>query len=74
MSGQYNAGSSPARVVLVNPNTLVDYSAQANGVTETVIVADGGAIGTAADVPWSGTGPGTVIAILKGIYANTATT
>lgn len=33
MSGTYNAGSSPARVVLVDPTTLVDYAAGGGGAT-----------------------------------------
>ncbi len=40
--------------------------------TEVDLASMVSAIGTPADDAWTGTGPGTVIAILKGIYANTA--
>lgn len=43
-------------------------------VTETNSAAMLTAIGTPADAVWSGTGPGTVIAILKAIAVNTSTT
>lgn len=47
MSGQYNAGSSPIRVILVDPATLADYVAAGGGAATAVSIST--PVGRAAD-------------------------
>jgi hypothetical protein len=72
-------GVSPGSPEAVAPRSVqpvANYDA-ATGAAVAVASAAGqtetnAAIGSPDDAAWTGTGDGTVIAILKGIYANTA--
>lgn len=51
MSGSYNAGGTPGRVVLVDPSTLDDYSAKSTASSPEIVAGTAAAGATASGAP-----------------------